>query len=416
MNILFVHEVDWLKKVVFEIYNLSELLALSGHRVYAIDYESMWTKNGFFDFGNLRPKVLNGVARAYPGASVSLLRPGFIKIPGLSRISAAFTHYLEIQKIIKDKNIDVIMLYSVPTNGLQTIHLAKKFNIPVVFRSIDISHQLVPYPVLRPITKFLEKEVYSNADLILTRSPTLSDYVIRTGARDNKVRLLLPGVDTHLFRPSVDSTEIRQKWQIKEGEHIIVFVGTLFEFRGLDTFLYRFPEVIKQIPEAKLLIVGDGPLRPKLEGIIAELGLRRQVIITGFEPYATMVQYINLATICIDPFPITEATREIIPGMVPGKIFQYLACGKGVVSTPLPGITALLPSESHGIVYASNADDMAIKLIFLLNSAEHRQQLGEGGLNYVRQVHSYEKIARQLETILEEAIKEKHNGAISKRA
>ena len=47
MNILFIHEIDWLRKVVFEIHTLSELLSLSGHRVYAIDYESMWIKNSF---------------------------------------------------------------------------------------------------------------------------------------------------------------------------------------------------------------------------------------------------------------------------------------------------------------------------------------------------------------------------------
>lgn len=378
-----------------------------GHQVYAIDYPGNWVRNSPVDLGSLKTKEVKGTARAYPEASVCLRRPGFIKIPGLSRLSAAFTHYLEIRRTIKNKNIDAIVLYSVPTNGLQTIYLARKFNIPVIFRAIDVLNQLVPYPALRPITRVLERSVYSRVDLILTRSRSLSDYVVRTGAREDKVMLLLPGVDTRLFRPSSDSNEIRQKWHIKEGEPIIIFMGTLFEFRGLDNFLHQFPEVVKQVPQAKLLIVGDGPLRPKLEEITNQLGLQKHVIITGFQPYQAMPQYINLADICIDPFPITEATREITPGMVPGKIFQYLACGKGVVSTPLPGMTALLPGESHGMVYVSNADDMAKEVISLLKSTEHRQRLGEAGLNYVKQVHSYEKTAHQLETRLGEIIKER---------
>ena len=196
MNILFVHEVDWLRKVVFEIHTLSELLSLSGHRVYAIDYESMWVRNKPLDFGTLKTQTLEGIARAYPGASVCLKRPGFIKIPGLSRLSAAFTHYREIQKTIKEKNIDVIILYSVPTNGLQTIHLAKKFGVPVVFRSIDILNQLTPTRLLSPITRLLERKVYSSADLILTISPRLSQYVTGMGAPESRVKLLLLGVDT----------------------------------------------------------------------------------------------------------------------------------------------------------------------------------------------------------------------------
>jgi len=396
MNILFVHEVDWLNKVVFEIHSLSELLALSGHRVYAIDYESMWAKNGFFDFGSLRTKVVGGVARAYPESSVCLTRPGFIKIPGLSRLSAAFTHYREIQKTIKEKDIDVIVLYSVPTNGLQTVRLCRKLGVPVVFRAIDIPNQLVPYPVLRPITRVLERKVYSNVDLILTLSPILSQYVISMGAPEARVKLLLLGVDTELFRPDLDCTEIQQKWGFGEDDQVVVFVGTLFDFSGLDSFICRFPEVIKQIPSAKLLIVGDGPQRPKLERIIAQLGLQKQVIITGFQPYHTVPRYINLAAICINTFLITDATRDIFPT----KVVQYLACGKAVIATSLPGMMAVISGEHQGVVYTGSPGEMMAEVISLLESTQRRQQLEQAGLNYAKQVHSYDKIAHQLEATL----------------
>ena len=403
MNILFIHEVDWLNKVVFDIHSLSEALSLLGHQVYAIDYENTWRRNGFLDLGSLETKELDGVSRAFSRASVHLKRPGFIKIPGLSRISAGLTHYSEISKTIREKNIDAIVLYSVATNGLQALHLAKKFNIPVLFRSIDILNQLVPYPLLRPITKWLEKQVYSKADMILTLTPKLSKYVINIGAKESRVKLLPMPVDTSLFCPALDSTALRQKWGLDEKDKIIVFIGTLFEFSGLDILIPRFTEVIKQIPGAKLLVVGDGPQRPKLERIIAELNLPKHVIITGFEPYQTMPQYINLATICINSFLITEATRDIFPG----KIVQYLACGKAVIATALPGMVAVIPGEHQGIVYTNSVDEMVAEIALLVKSTERRQQLEQAGLNYVKQVHSYDKIAHQLEARLEQIIKDK---------
>ena len=410
MNILFIHEIDWLRKVVFEIHTLSELLSLSGHQVYAIDYESMWTRDGPFDFGSFRTKTINNVARAYSEASMCLIRPGFIKIPGLSRISAAVTHYFEIQKTIKENGIDAIVLYSVPTNGLQTILLARRFNIPVVFRSVDILHTLVPYPVLNKVTKLYEKWVYANVDMILPNTPQYAKYVTSMGAAESKVKLLLFPIDTELFRPSVDCSEVRRKWGLGEREQVIVFIGTLFEFSGLDEFIRQFPEVIKQIPKARLLIVGDGPQRSKLERIITELRLEKKAIITGFQPYQTMPQYINLATVCINPFLITDDTRDIFPS----KIVQYIACGKAAVATPLPGIKTLLPGESHGVVYASSAGETAKEVVSLLKSTERRQQLGDAGLNYVRRVHSHEKIAHQLETVLEEVITKKKSETVSK--
>ena len=138
MNILFIHEVDWIKKVVFEIHNLAEILSVRGHRVYAIDYENAWEKTRFWDLGGFKTTEVTGVSRAVAGSSVTLKRPGFIKIPLISRLSAAFTHYFEIKRTIKEKNIDVIVLYSVPTNGLQVLNIAKKLGVPVVFRSIDM--------------------------------------------------------------------------------------------------------------------------------------------------------------------------------------------------------------------------------------------------------------------------------------
>jgi len=212
-------------------------------------------------------------------------------------------------------------------------------------------------------------------------------------------------VDTKLFHPSVDSTAVRQKWGFSDSHRIILFMGTLFDFSGLDVLIPRLPEVIKQVPEAKLLIVGDGPQRPRLEGIIAECNLEEQVIITGFEPYETMPQYINLATLCINTFLTTDATRDIFPG----KTVQFLACGKALIATALPGMIAVIPGEQQGVVYVSNVDDMVGEIIALLKSPERQRKIEEAGLNYVVKVHSHDAIAGQLDAHIEEAVASKRS-------
>jgi glycosyltransferase involved in cell wall biosynthesis len=401
MNILFVHEVDWLNKVVFDIHYLAEALSLLGHQVYAIDYEDTWKRGGLFHPGSLKTKEINGVSRAIPSASVNLRRPGFIRIAGLSRLSAGFTHYREIQRTIREKQIDVILLYSVPTNGLQTIRLARKSGIPVVFRSIDILHRLVRFPLLRPPTRLLERKVYAGADRILAITPNHVRYVVSLGADESRVKLLLMPIDTGIFHPAAASAELRQKWQLSEKDPLIVFIGTLFEFSGLDGFIRQLPQVLEAHPKTRLLIVGDGPQRPALERTITEMGLEGRVIITGFQPYTTMPQYINLATVCINPFLNTYATRDIFPG----KLIQYLACGKATVATPLLGITTLVKGEAQGIVYADSAGDMTREVTGLLISAERRQRLGQAGFHYVKQTHEQEKIARQLEAELMDIVK-----------
>jgi glycosyltransferase involved in cell wall biosynthesis len=393
MNILFVHEVDWLNKVVFDIHSLAEALSLRGHKIYAVDYENTWRKNGFFDFGSLKTTEFRGVSRALPGAAVDLRRPGFIKIPGLGRLTAAVTTCFEIDRTIRREKIDAVVLYSVPTSGLQVVNLARKYNIPVIFRSIDILNQLVTAPALRPLTRLLEKRVYARAAAILTLTPGLSDYVVKLGAHKSRVSLLLMPVDTGIFRPLPEPVALREKWGLGRSDPVVLFMGTLFDFSGLDRFIPEFARVVEKVPGAKLLIVGDGPQRARLDALIVECKLEKQVIVTGFQPYDTMPQYINLAAVCINTFDVTGATRDIFPG----KTVQFLACGRPFVATVLPGMTAVIPGEEQGVVYVNTPQEMSEKIIILLRSEEKRKRLGEAGLAYIRRVHSYESIARQLE-------------------
>jgi glycosyltransferase involved in cell wall biosynthesis len=399
VNILFVHEVDWFRKVVFEIHSLPELLSSLGHNVFVVDFGSLRDRKHMFDFGTLRTREFNDVGRAHVGSSVDLIRPGFIKAPFLDRASAFFTHYFEIKKIIKEKKIDAIVLYSVPTNGPQTITLSRKLGVPIVFRSIDVIHMLVTLKLLRPVVFSIEKWVYRHVDKILTLSPKLSDYVVRMGAERNKVELLPFGVDLRKFNPYVEDEELRGKLGIAGHDKVIVYVGTLFEFSGLDLYLKQFPAVLKEFPEAKLVIVGGGALFEKLKSLVVGLKLTENVTLTGFQPFDMMPQYINLADICINPFIANMTTRDIIPG----KIIQYLSCAKPVLATPLPGMVSLLSGPERGVTY-SNIDEFAENTIRLLKDAEVARDIGENGYRYVEYDHDERKIVHRLETILNQMI------------
>ena len=68
---------------------------------------------------------------------------------------------------------------------------------------------------------------------------------------------------------------------------------------------------------------------------------------------------------------------------------EFLACGKALIATALPGMIALIPGESQGIVYISSVDQMPQEIVSLLKADERRQRLEQSGLNYVKQVHDY---------------------------
>src|SRR4030065_883171 len=139
MNILFVSESIWMEGVVYDLHILAEGLSLLGHKVYAIDPGEQSEKQHDSDL----PCEFQKVSRTHPEACVYLKSPRFkkpylgkfsIKIPGKKYIYRFRKIYSEIEKVLRDEKIDIIVLYSVARSGVQTVRLAKKYDIPVVFR------------------------------------------------------------------------------------------------------------------------------------------------------------------------------------------------------------------------------------------------------------------------------------------
>jgi glycosyltransferase involved in cell wall biosynthesis len=376
LNILFVHEIPYEREPVWEWHQLAELLAMRGHNIYIADY------------GSQRYHELD-INRVYHGAKVHLIRP---PSSGLGRLGYGFTYYNIIYKVLLDRRIDAIILYSAPTNGIQTVLAARKLGVPVIFRSIDVLHKLVPKVLSLP-TALAERWVYRNTDRILTITPALSKYVTSLGANPDTVKVLPLGID---LDPLQDATQSKNNglW-CNNGiiYHTMVFAGTLPHFSGLPVLLGRMPELMKRIPNLRLLIVGDGKQRPELENGIQELGLGDCVKITGMVPHEDVPKWIAGADIGVLTFPTEGATRDIFPT----KVLQYMAQGKPVVANPLPGLVDFGLGEEQGVVYIRNGDwGSAIEY-----AIRNRDMLGKKARRYVEQEHGYDRIVSRLEGELE---------------
>ncbi|MCX5855321.1 MAG: glycosyltransferase [Deltaproteobacteria bacterium] len=293
-----------------------------------------WKKKNIFDIGSLKTQCLQNVRKSNKEKGITLIRPGIVKIFGISRLLAFFSYFFIIGKIIRQYNIERIVLYSVPTNGLQTLYWAKKHKIPVHFRSLDVSHQLVPSKILSLPTYVMERLVYKKVSSITAITPKLTKYVVEMGGNPNTTSYLPTGSDIDLFHPQPKDLELVRKFSIAENDRVVLFAGTLYNFSGLDVlirFLINNPLERKKI---KFIIVGHGEQMNLLRKMIEKNDLSDVVILTGFINYSELPKYINLADVCINPF----ATNKITDIIFPSKLYQYMACEKPVIATRLPGL------------------------------------------------------------------------------
>ncbi len=388
MNILIIHEIDWFKKIIFEPHHLAELFSLKGNNVYVIDCKEPDVKNFFNGF---HTSVVANTNRIHDGASISVISPPSLLLKGLNR----FTNYLTCKKIIYkisiEKKIDIILLYGTATNGVQTIDVAKQLSIPVIFRVLDIAHGLVRIPLLRSLAKKSEKTVIQNAFKVLTTTPELARYAIQMGAKKNNVKPFSLGINIKDFKPQGRDSSLAESLGIGKDDKVIVFMGTLYDFSGLDNIIKKFSIFKTKVSNVKLLIVGGGPALQNLQNLIKTKKMESHVKITGFIPQNKVPRYIALADVCINSFQVNYVTDSILPT----KILEYFACGKPVLSTPLSGTKEILPNEDFGIVYAETQNFVDV-LLDLLQNKEKLNRLGEKGYSYVKENHDWENLSKQL--------------------
>jgi glycosyltransferase involved in cell wall biosynthesis len=378
MRILIIHEIDWEKKVVFEPHHLAELFSIQGHEIFVIDCAQPNSKDLV---KGMHTRILSNYSRVYENANITLIRPASFLVKGLNRITHFFSCKKIIEKTIQEKGIERIFLYGSITNGIQTIKAAQKKNIPVIYRLLDISHSLINIPIVKHIAKRLESKVIRNSNLVLTTTKDLENYAVEMNAKKEKVKMFPLGINTDDFKPLKKSSELQKKIGIKEKDKVIIFVGTMYTFAGIENIINEFSFFEKNV---KFIIIGGGPDFNKIKLQVKSKKLESNVILLGFIPQKKIAKYIALSDICLNPFEINEVTNRILPT----KILEYLACKKPVLSTPLNGTKEILLNEKYGIVYAIQKE-FVFKLSEILDNKLKLEKIGNDGFEYVTKNHDW---------------------------
>jgi len=380
VRILFVHEVNWASKPVYEIHDYPELLSLRGHDVVFIDFPEVDRPTKFQHFRDRFVTERQIAGRAHLNSSVEVLTPGRVGQAPFDRLLHSITFVPLLTRVLRAREFDAIVLYGVPTNGWQTIVLAKRFRIPVLFRAIDVSHVLRK-TVFSPLIRLAEKVVYRSSDWVSANNQRLAEYCVENGANPRRVSVDYPGLDLQRFRPSTKDFGLQKVNHLESGDKVVLFMGTLYRFSGMRKFLSLFTEELSNDRKIKVLILGDGEERVEIEKLVRRLGIVEQVRLTGFVSYDELPRYLCLADVAINPFENQLVTN----GALPWKVVQYLACGIPTVSTPLAGLTAFTGTGSdNGIVYSDLSAAFVAELVRLLNDPERRGKMSDQARQFVQ--------------------------------
>jgi glycosyltransferase involved in cell wall biosynthesis len=372
-----------------------ERLSLKGHVIRVVDFEISWRmkqRKGLYS----KRRVFGNVSKVCERSIVTVVRPGMLKFPLLDYVSIVFAHALEIRREIEQFKPDVIVGLGI-LNAFVGSLMAKRHGIPFLYYLIDTLHTLIPFESLKPLGRVLEGSILRRCDIVCVINEELGCYAVSMGAQPRKIQVVRAGIDVERFNPSVDGRAIRKKLGIHEDDFVLFFMGWLYQFSGLKEVAAELAVVKDEYPDLKVLIVGEGDLLHELQHIKKGYELD-QLVLVGWQPYEKIPEFIAASDICLLPAYDNEVMRHIVPI----KMYEYMACGKPVLASRLPGIMKEF-GEGNGVVYVDKPAEALKKAIMLHDDDEGLKKLGSRARGFVEK-YSWDEITSSFEVILDGSI------------
>jgi glycosyltransferase involved in cell wall biosynthesis len=197
----------------------------------------------------------------------------------------------------------------------------------------------------------------------------------------------------HVIRDGVHEEVLKQvpiweKGQRSVSKILLIFVGQVSHFR-LDSLLKVMPDILQEVPDLQLQVVGSGPHLARYMKMVKSLGLRDKVIFEGHVPHEKVFDYIKRAD-------IAYSEDWSINGF-PMKIFEYLALGKAIVAEGTESVKEVLIDQVNGLLYTNEAE-LKEKILTLAKDGLLRKKLGENAKKMMDH-HTWEQRVNTLESI-----------------
>jgi len=337
-----------------------------GHEVFLISYRQ---------FGNNKIK----------NVKLYVLKEIQSKIWGISFIINLLFTSIQVRKIIKKINPDIIHAHFVTDNGL--------------FGALSGFHPLVVTAwgsdiLLRPQktkNRYIARYVLKKADLVTCDSDKVKQAMIALNNKAENSYVIQWGVNLDKFNPSIDATAIKTRLNIDNAPAVISTrnFGVIY---NIDTIIKAIPFVVKEIPDVKIILKNAyGTMEPELRNLAKELAVIESGIFVGMIDYDEMPTYLKASDVFIS-VPSSDSTSI--------SLLEAMACELPVIVSDLPANREWVKDEWNGyIVPIRDEKALADAIVKLLKDEKKRKLFGRRNYELVKEKGDYEKNMEKMEEL-----------------
>ena len=320
---------------------------------------------------------------------IGVVRTIYKNVPGIISLSSRFLKgALEIKKLVGERKIDLV--HSNTSSVLSGALAAKLAGVPHVWhvREIVSQSETVRYTLIWMVVNL--------SDRIIAISNAVAEHIIEAyPSRKEQVEVIRgSGIDTKLFSPETDGSDVRRKWGVSDEEFLVGVVGKIHPTKGQDLLTEAAPIVKRRAGNVKFAIVGDvqpgmEDLRDRLGARARELGVADDIIWAGHRADIPQV----MAALDLLVIPSTS------PEPLGRSMLEAMACGTPVVAAAHGGPLEVIRDGENGLLFPPNDPAaLAVAIIQMAQEPEWRERISRAARDEI--VRNYDA-DRYTERIIE---------------
>ena len=320
----------------------------------------------------------------YPGADPT--ETGIFRIPSLpyKKVGRISMFYLPgLMKIVRKLELDIIHTHTEFSMGIMGRITAARLDVPLVHTMHTLYEKYTGYitptshfePGAKSLARGITLYFCNSAKQVIV--PTVKvEKMMRDYGVKRPIAVIPTGIDLDKFnyRYTMEETwKERDLLGIAKDDKVMLHIGRVAEEKNFSELLSLMANYLPSNPDAKLLIVGDGPDKGKFESVSRGLGLERQVIFAGSKPWTRIGLYYQLADILV------SASESETQGLI---YIEALASGVPVIAKSDACLEGVLQNGVNGYLFSDEAEFIH-KVDCILKDARHRDELSRAAIESV---------------------------------
>ncbi|MGA3202986.1 MAG: glycosyltransferase [Bryobacteraceae bacterium] len=300
-----------------------------------------------------------------------------------------------IRAVIEKERPDIVHVHSPVYIGLAAAKVARECRLPCVYEMRAMWEEaavelrtLRRSSVLYSVARLAETRLVGKVDAVVTICDGLRENLLARGVSPRKVTVVPNAVSREMVRLVAKSNVLRRQFDWPDGPSF-GFIGSLFHYEGVDRMLDVVPQVLKELPAARFLIVGGGKCENDIRERVRQWK-NNEVIYRPYVPHSEIEQYYGALDCLVYPRRSTRLTELVTPL----KPLEAMAMNRAVIASDVGGHRELIEHDRTGWLF-SNDDEAALgrSMIALAGSNGSLARIAANGHEFVSRERTWDGVS-----------------------